>query len=127
MNRMIATALQNEMKDTTKRQFFYTFILKMIDKYTNNNEIGILHDIHNMMNRYRPNDNLDLSDMSGFAYRIKDENIINDFMSEYYPSFIQSGKITSIILNLERSTLNNKSMNIALCNAIQELKELISN
>jgi hypothetical protein len=127
MNRMIATALQNEMKDTTKRQFFYTFILKMIDKYTNNNEIGILHDIHNMMNRYRPNDNLDLSDMSGFAYRIKDENIINDFMSEYYPSFIQSGKITSIILNLERSTLNNESMNIALCNAIQELKELISN
>jgi hypothetical protein len=44
-----------------------------------------------------------------------DENIIN----------VQSRKITSIIENLERITLNNESMNIALCNAIQELKELI--
>lgn len=126
MNRMIATALQNDMKDTTKRQFFNTFILKMKDKY--HNELGILNDIDNLMNRYDPiNDNLDLSDMSGYAYRIKDEKLINDFMSEYYPSFIQRKKITSIVTNLERSTLNNESMNIAMCNAIQELKELISN
>jgi hypothetical protein len=69
MNRMIATALQDEMKDTTKRQFFNTFILKMIDNYTNHKELGILHDINNMMNRYRPNDDLDLSDMSGYANR----------------------------------------------------------
>ena len=126
MNRMISTALQNEMKDTTKRQFFYTFIQKMKDKYPN--ELDILNKIDNLMNRYDPNnDNLDLTDMSGYAYRIKGENLINDFMSEYYPSFIQREKITNIVTNLERSTLNYESMNIAICNAIQELNELISN
>ena len=127
MNRMISTALQNEMKDTTKRQFFNTFILKMIDKYTNFNELDILNRIYNLMNSYRPNNDLDLSDMSGYAYRIKGENLINDFMSEYHPSFIQREKITNIVTNLERSTLNYESMNIAICNAIQELNELISN
>ena len=126
MNRMIATALQNDMKDTTTRQFFNTFILKMKDKYPN--ELDILNKIDNLMNRYDPNnDNLDLTDMSGYAYRIKGENLINDFMSEYYPSFIQREKITNIVTNLERSTLNYESMNIAICNAIQELKELIPN
>ena len=126
MNRMIATALQNDMKDTTTRQFFNTFILKMKDKYPN--ELDILNKIDNLMNRYDPNnDNLDLSDMSGYAYRIKGENLINDFMSEYHPSFIQREKITNIVTNLERSTLNYESMNIAICNAIQELNELISN
>ena len=126
MNRMIATALQNDMKDTTTRQFFNTFILKMKDKYPN--ELDILNKIDNLMNRYDPNnDNLDLTDMSGYAYRIKGENLINDFMSEYHPSFIQREKITNIVTNLERSTLNYESMNIAICNAIQELKELIPN
>ena len=126
MNRMIATVFENEMKDTTKRQFFNSFIQKMKDKYIDHTEVGILYKIIGLMDTYRPNYSLDLSDMLGYAYSIKDENIINDFMSEYYPSFVQREKITSIIQNLERSTLNNESMNIALRNAIQELKELLN-
>jgi hypothetical protein len=127
MNRMIATALENEMKDRTKRQFFYIFIQKMRDKYMNHEEGNIFNKINELVDNYRPNDILALSDMSGYACSIRDEHIINDFMSEYYPSFVQRDKITSIIQNLERSTLNNESMNIALCNAIQELKELLTN
>jgi regulator of sirC expression with transglutaminase-like and TPR domain len=127
MNRMIATALENEMKDTTKRQFFYRFIQNMKDKYMLHHEADILYKINNMMDTYRPNNSLDLSDMSELAFRIRDKSIINDFMSEYYPSFVQREKITGIIQNLERSTLNNESMTIALCSAIQELKELIAN
>ena len=60
---MIATALENEMKDRTKRQFFYSFIQKMKDKYINHEEGNIFNKINELVDNYHPNNILDLSDM----------------------------------------------------------------
>jgi hypothetical protein len=68
---------------------------------------------------------MDLSDISMFAYSIKDESIINDFMIEYYPSFVATETVIKFLQVFERSTLNIENMNTDLCNAFQELKESI--
>jgi hypothetical protein len=74
------------------------------------------------MNTTRLNNNMDLLDMSIFAYSIKDESIINDFMKEFIHHL---ETIVKFIHEFERRTLNNENMNIDLCNAFQELKESI--
>ena len=63
--------------------------------------------------------------MSYFAYSIKDESIINDFMKEYYPSFVPTETVFKFLQVFEKSILNIENMNIDLCNAFQELKESV--
>ena len=82
----------------------------MLDKYSTHDEVNTLNSIKNMMNTTRLKNDMDLLDMSIFAYSIKDESIINDFMKEYYPSFFSTETIVKFIQVFERSTLNNENM-----------------